>query len=274
VKIKLQYFKNIKNINMKTVKFFKHVCVMAMIIASCFVIGCSQYDSEMSVLTNDQKMLEIISEYVIVENNQYVVNLSKEDAVQLSISEFFYTRAVNDLEILNAIIREGLEREKTDSSFSIVFPGRQTSQEMEIDHHIIRLKNGNEGGAGSEGGGNAWKSCGSIQFNYNLSTFPGFFSFSIPKKTKTVKFVLDTSSPMASAQLRINKKGNGLGTVLPQNADYQTISIVYNTYHKFTSNTDIGIKEITPANKAATWDIDVTPESSYATLKASYFVEK
>jgi hypothetical protein len=102
-----------------------------MIIAGCFVIGCDQDESEKDVLT-DEEMLDIVikSKYVTIENDQYVIHLSREKAVYLGISEEFYLRMVDDTENINAIIREGLEREKIDSTFSVVLPGRQTSQEQ------------------------------------------------------------------------------------------------------------------------------------------------
>jgi hypothetical protein len=242
----------------KTLRTFSHACVViAMIVTICFVIGCSISESDRTVLTDEQEMLKILSKYITLENDQYVLNLSEEGAVLLGISEDFYFRVLNEQENLNAIIREGLEREKTDPNYSIVFPGRQTSQKTDMYHHI-RLKTGNENDNGT------WTGCGSQSFDYNNSSMPGFLTFGVPQNTQKVKFVLTASTITASVRLQINKKGNGYGNVPSSNADYETITIIYNSYSE-------GIREMTPSKKAATWDIDLTPQYGAGTVNASYY---
>jgi hypothetical protein len=103
------------------------------------MIGCSQNDAELYGSTDEQKnsidepkispeerkMMNIIinGKYIKVENDQYVIHLSEKEAVRLGISKEFYRLTVDLLEKSNAIIKEGLEREKTDSTFSIYYPG-------------------------------------------------------------------------------------------------------------------------------------------------------
>jgi hypothetical protein len=241
------------------------------------MIGCSQNDAEWSGSTDEQKisadeqrMVNIIrkGKYVTVENDQYVMNLFEKDAVRLGISKEFYVRAVHDLETLNAIIREGLEREKIDSTYSIVFPGRQTSQEKVINHPI-RLKSGNEDD------NETWHSLGSKPFNYNVSTFPGFWTFGVSSNMKKVKFELTISDITASVTLRINKKGNSLGTVPPSQADYQNVTLAFG----FLYGENDCIREINDCireiniSRTATWDIDVTPQSGSGTVNASYILK-
>jgi hypothetical protein len=236
-------------VNMKKISF------VSTIITCCFVMGCSLDDSKMNQLSDEQKMLTVISKYITMENDQYVMNLSEEDAIQLGISEDFYASVADDIVNLNTIIREGLEREKTDPNYSIVFPGRQTSQETEINHHI-RLKDGNETG------GSSWTSCVSRSFDYNQSTHPTLMSFSIPKKTKKVKFVLTSKDRTAQVQLEINKNGNSYGYNMSID---QVVTLVFSSY-----SSDNREKEIVPSSKAATWDIDITPQVNSGTVTASY----
>jgi hypothetical protein len=233
------------------------------------MVGCSQNDVEWSDSTDEpklsveeRKMVDIIRKggYVTMENDQYVINLSEEKAVRLGISKAFYVRTVDELENLNAIIREGLEREKTDSTYSMVFSGRQTSQEN-VTNYPVRLKSGNEDD------NETWHSLGSKSFNYNTSTFPGFWTFGVSSSMKKVKFVLTSPYSSASVSLRINKKGNSLGTVSPSKADYQTIILSRDDY-----GVNDGVKEI-DISRTATWDIDVTPQSSYGTIDASYVLK-
>ncbi|MDR3245038.1 MAG: hypothetical protein LBT50_01235 [Prevotellaceae bacterium] len=244
-------------------RFFYTIRVVAIIIiAGCFVVGCSQedsyYEAEKNISANEQEMLNIVRKYVTLEKNQYVISLSEKDAVQLGVSDDYYVRALDAIEKTNATIIEGLEREKTDPNFRIVFAGRQKSQEIGINR--IRLKTGGESD-------DTWTSCGSFSFNYNLNSFPFFFTFGIPKKTEKVEFTLTSSSSSASVLLQINKKGNGLGNVSYSQQDNVNVTLIYNAYYPSSP-----VAEVTPSsNKAATWDIDVTAQSGSGTVNIAYF---
>jgi hypothetical protein len=106
---------------MKRNSFLNTICVVVMIFC---MIGCSQNDAEWSGSTDEQKistdeptkgtgirtadeqrMMNILIEnnYLTMENGQYVMNLSEEDAVRLGISKEFYVRVVDERRMMNII---------------------------------------------------------------------------------------------------------------------------------------------------------------------------
>ncbi|MDR2286065.1 MAG: hypothetical protein LBE04_01105 [Prevotellaceae bacterium] len=85
------------------------------------MIGCSQDDSDWSVPSDEEKMLGIVySKYIILENDRYVLNLSKEDALESGLSENCYAKVLADLEKSNAFIAKAIEHAKTDPNATIV----------------------------------------------------------------------------------------------------------------------------------------------------------
>ncbi|MDR1595179.1 MAG: hypothetical protein LBS43_11975 [Prevotellaceae bacterium] len=103
----------------KGIFFYNTICVLVM---SFCMIGCSQDDSEWSVPSDEEKMLGIVySKYIILENDRYVLNLSKEEALESGISENCYAKVFADLEKFNASIAKAIEHAKTDPNAAIIF---------------------------------------------------------------------------------------------------------------------------------------------------------
>jgi hypothetical protein len=142
---------------MKKGVFFYTICVLVM---NCCMIGCSQDDSEWSVPSDEEKMLGIVySKYIILENDRYVLNLSKEDALESGISESCYAKVLADLEKSNAFIVKAIGHAKTDPNATIVFSNpsgadysiqflngeRAITYQDKLAVTNIRLKNGSEG---------------------------------------------------------------------------------------------------------------------------------
>jgi hypothetical protein len=142
---------------MKGKFFFNTMCVAVM---SFCMIGCSQDDSGYFVSSDEEKMLDIVySRYIILENDQYVLTLSKEDALELGISENCYVKVLTDLERSNAIIAKWIEHAQTDPIVTVVMSNPSGADysiqflngERVITYHDelavtgIRLKTGGEG---------------------------------------------------------------------------------------------------------------------------------
>jgi hypothetical protein len=129
------------------------------------LVNCSRDDSEWSVSSdsNETEMPDIIyGKYIILENDRYVLNLSKEAALELGISENCYVKVLTDLEKSNAFVAKGIEHAKTDSNVTVVlsnplgtdyeiqFPNgeRIITYHDKAEVNNVRLKNGSEAEAG------------------------------------------------------------------------------------------------------------------------------
>jgi hypothetical protein len=142
---------------MRKIIFFNTICVLVM---SLCLIGCSQDDSMWGVSSsNEEEMLNTIySKYIILENDQYRLNLSREEALELGISENCYAKVLTNIESTNAFVVKGIEHAKRDPNMVVVLSNPSGSDyeiqflnsERIITYHdnleinSIRLKNGGE----------------------------------------------------------------------------------------------------------------------------------
>jgi hypothetical protein len=100
----------------------------------------------------------LLRKHIILENDQYILTLSKEEVLESGISESRYTKVLTDLEKSNAIIAEAIENAKTNSNATIVMSNpsgadykiqfvdgkRVITYQDKLTVNSIRLKDGNE----------------------------------------------------------------------------------------------------------------------------------
>jgi hypothetical protein len=107
-------------------------------IAAVVIVGCQkETDDEFdAIMYERQKVNEIAVSYLFLENNQYVLKLSREQAQSLGISQSDYERMLKEIEQTNTFIRESVA-----GNIDITLTDPQ-----HIQISIIRLKNGVEDG--------------------------------------------------------------------------------------------------------------------------------
>jgi hypothetical protein len=149
-----------------------------------FVQGCTQQDvSSDDVSKSEQEMLSIAAKYLTLDNDQYVLNLSGNEAAKLGITEDSYIKMLDNIAETNAFI----ENAKKDPNMQISLTNPQ-----EIKPNNIRLK------SGSETSGKATMTPSSNGTTYLLS---------IPRNgTGNVTFTFSGTALTNSASLHVDTK--------------------------------------------------------------------
>jgi len=174
-------------LKMKTQIVYKKLSIVStiaviVIVAGVFV-GCQQEIFENDInLSPEREMLEIASGYLILNNDQYHLNLSKSEAIKLGISEKFYTDLLNNMMEANAFI----ESAKKDPNTILVL-----SDPKKITSKPSRLKKGNE------------NSSMQLRGSITPTTNGAESSISVPNGIEKVKFDFSGTTLLNTASLTV-----------------------------------------------------------------------
>jgi hypothetical protein len=160
---------------MKTLKFFKHICAIAVIVSSCFVTGCQKEDSleinNMSYLSitsdfpnlseTDAAVLkeaeDRIDHYIVYENSQYKLLIKKGE--QIRISEDLFQMFIDKLDLTNHFIRK-----LSDCPDILIVQDEKSPKSLHLigknQFKTIRLKSGSELPGSGNNIGISWNSSG------------------------------------------------------------------------------------------------------------------
>ncbi|MDR3185181.1 MAG: hypothetical protein LBT49_07240, partial [Prevotellaceae bacterium] len=154
-------FKNQKN------RIYNFAIVLVSIISlGFFMQSCSHEDDIFSdtIAVDTQQANLIASEYLELIGEQYVLNLSEEDAIALGISKFDYNRMQTEIEQTNLEIEQCMKN--TNNRIQLIdSKSLNDIREKEIGSNILRLKNGTE---------NSSNGYGSL-YDQNWATFSIYF---------------------------------------------------------------------------------------------------
>ena len=114
------------------------VALVGMVSFGVFVQSCSQDDDEFltKTMVDSQKANIIASQYIELENNQYILNLSEEKAMSLGISKIDYGRMQEEVFQANAFI---IECKENGIEVAVNDP-----RDIQIDIPRVRLKSDSE----------------------------------------------------------------------------------------------------------------------------------
>jgi hypothetical protein len=170
----------------KKIKIYSFgVVIISVLLAGVFMQSCSNED-EISNSLSEEKMNEIAAPYLIFQSNQFILDLSKQKAVKLGITEFYYKKILKDIQQANEDIEKNNLVEEVRFSF-------ENLDKSEIRHIIPRLKDGNE-----YSNNNFWSindvsssksfyvTNGTIQFTGNTACLVGVISITVTMGSQSI----------------------------------------------------------------------------------------
>jgi hypothetical protein len=184
----LKTIKKIKIMFKKSLRIVSIVAIVAMTMTTSLMVGCQkeEYASENTFLS-EKDMIAVASEYLVLENDQYRLDLSEAKAIRLGISKSYYAQMMSELVEANAFIEATKEAAKNDPNIILCIcdPKKNNSTR-------VRLKSGNEGNDDMQCHGSISPSVGSTS------------SLSIPNGITTVQFNFSGSFLGCSTTLQVN----------------------------------------------------------------------
>ena len=99
-----------------------------------FISACEKQQNEFFLNSHDASLVAL--DYLLLSDNQYVLNLSQDDAAILGISEFDYKRILQEINNAN----DEILKHKNDACFIIANPEELHKNEQNIEMEYLRIK--------------------------------------------------------------------------------------------------------------------------------------
>jgi hypothetical protein len=156
----------------KQVRVFSLEIVLISVVAlGVFMQGCSNEDNKTVLSENETRYMA--ADYLAFEDGEFFLNISRNEAIELGISESSYHKMLNEIEKTNVFI----QKNNLEKSVQISFDDWD-KKDISVSH--IRLKNGTENNGtwwsfpnSSTGTTKSFSySNGSISFYANSTCFP------------------------------------------------------------------------------------------------------
>ena len=100
----------------------------------CILFSCEKQENTAFLESREASL--VAAEYLSLVDNQYVLNLTQEEAILLGISDFDYQRITKEIKCTNAEILKHLD----DPNFIITEPNAQNEDDTEIPLVSTRIK--------------------------------------------------------------------------------------------------------------------------------------